>query len=826
MADISILVDYSDVKEANTQILAMGTNAGKSARVFEQAFNRAEASARKQLTSSKQLASAEAALAAQRERAMAKESANLERLAQKYKPLYAASKLYERSLEEINEAHAKGVLTTKQHAQQVDFLNQQYQEFSNGTAGALNVFNQGLSRSNRSISRMSVLTQQAGYQVGDFLVQVQSGTNAFVAFGQQATQVAGTLTLLGGKWVGIGTALGIAIPLATAAAAAFMRTREEADESSDKVSQLESDLKSLTDSLRDWERAKQQVAMGVTADELLGIETLESAKTDLREAREELDRLVGVSQGAGDAMGQNLASLAFLASGARAEEEEARNNYLEARIRLNEILARQDEQRAITFEQEASQLREKQRLLEVSSRYGEDSIQYLELESQLRRAAFGRQVAQLDLSERQKINLIEQNNALESQILAQERLETLTSSFGPLFQGFVSSITEATEEAFLLDERLGEGVSQVLLLAGVDISSPLSAAEERAAALAAQLGVTFEEGERTAQILDRISGFDSGSTVSQIMAIAKALNITTAQAIQLARSLPNYDDGGVSGPDGAVTQSQALTTVEPVATFSSPAVTGGGGSGGGRSGGSRGTPKETAEDFLNSLEDEVKTRRSLIGLYGEGRDIQERVLALQEEAQSKDLEISEGRLEAIARQENAVEQMLSRQEELFSTFSGQVEDSLMGLVEGSLTVEDAFKSMIYNILLETYRQNVIKPVASSVGSFITGLFGFANGGVFSGGSEVKAFANGGVVNGPTVFPMNNGTGLMGEAGPEAIMPLKRGPDGKLGVQSQGGQQPIQVTFNISTPDVRGFEQSKTQIASSMQRALQASQRNQ
>lgn len=81
----------------------------------------------------------------------------------------------------------------------------------------------------KSMNRMGVLTQQAGYQIGDFIVQVQSGTNAFVAFGQQATQVAGTLTLLGGKWIAIGTALGIAIPLFTAVAAAVMRTRQESE---------------------------------------------------------------------------------------------------------------------------------------------------------------------------------------------------------------------------------------------------------------------------------------------------------------------------------------------------------------------------------------------------------------------------------------------------------------------------------------------------------------------------------------------------------------------------------------------------------------------
>jgi phage-related minor tail protein len=60
----------------------------------------------------------------------------------------------------------------------------------------------------------------------------------------------------------------------------------------------------------------------------------------------------------------------------------------------------------------------------------------------------------------------------------------------------------------------------------------------------------------------------------------------------------------------------------------------------------------------------------------------------------------------------------------------------------------------------------------------------ANGNVFAGGNVIP-FARGGVVSGPTIFPMANGMGLMGEAGPEAVMPLKRNSRGQLGVVAQG-----------------------------------------
>lgn len=70
-------------------------------------------------------------------------------------------------------------------------------------------------------------------------------------------------------------------------------------------------------------------------------------------------------------------------------------------------------------------------------------------------------------------------------------------------------------------------------------------------------------------------------------------------------------------------------------------------------------------------------------------------------------------------------------------------------------------------------------------SWLSGLFGSANGNVFDRGNVIP-FARGGIVTAPTVFPMRNGAGLMGEAGPEAIMPLRRAPDGRLGVEARGG----------------------------------------
>ncbi len=93
-----------------------------------------------------------------------------------------------------------------------------------------------------------------------------------------------------------------------------------------------------------------------------------------------------------------------------------------------------------------------------------------------------------------------------------------------------------------------------------------------------------------------------------------------------------------------------------------------------------------------------------------------------------------------------------------------------------------------------------------VGIVGVGPFGSAKGNVFSRGGLVP-FAKGGIVGGPTIFPFANGAGLMGEAGPEAVMPLRRGPDGKLGVEGGGGSN---VQVNINNYSGQNVSQSERQ----------------
>lgn len=194
------------------------------------------------------------ALGMQKAGELAKQEQEIERLRQKYDSIYAASQIYERSLQELNQAHMLGITSVKQHEAALEALNAEYQAFQNGTAAVNNRFAQGVQQNAVGLNNFGVVTQQVGYQVGDFLVQVQSGTNAFVAFGQQATQLVGFLPMLAEN-LGIAASrlnvvaafLSIAIPLTTAIAASFMRASDGAKEAEKAFESVSDAMKGVSD---------------------------------------------------------------------------------------------------------------------------------------------------------------------------------------------------------------------------------------------------------------------------------------------------------------------------------------------------------------------------------------------------------------------------------------------------------------------------------------------------------------------------------------------------------------------------------------------------
>ena len=133
------------------------------------------------------------------------------------------------------------------------------------------------------------------------------------------------------------------------------------------------------------------------------------------------------------------------------------------------------------------------------------------------------------------------------------------------------------------------------------------------------------------------------------------------------------------------------------------------------------------------------------------------------------------------------------------TFSSAFEDAVVSGKKFS----DILKGIGDDLLRLLVRKSITEPIVGAIGgvnwgSLLAGFLGSAKGNAF-GPSGVIPFATGGIVNSPTLFGFAGGrTGMMGEAGPEAILPLKRGRDGKLGVQSAGmGGVVINQTINVA-----------------------------
>jgi phage-related minor tail protein len=107
------------------------------------------------------------------------------------------------------------------------------------------------------------------------------------------------------------------------------------------------------------------------------------------------------------------------------------------------------------------------------------------------------------------------------------------------------------------------------------------------------------------------------------------------------------------------------------------------------------------------------------------------------------------------------------------------------------------------------------------------MFGGA-GGTEGGGSllsGITPFAKGGVVAAPSYFPLGNSLGVAGERGAEAILPLARGTDGRLGVRAESSRAPMAVNVNISAQDAASFRRSEAYLSGMIARAVARGERN-
>lgn len=180
------------------------------------------------------------------------------------------------------------------------------------------------------------------------------------------------------------------------------------------------------------------------------------------------------------------------------------------------------------------------------------------------------------------------------------------------------------------------------------------------------------------------------------------------------------------------------------------------------------------------------------------------------------IELDTGRLDAAM---DDTGERLRELEDLSERFARTFATSMASAARSGRSFGDTLRSLALSLSNVALRAG-LKPLENLLAQGASGLVGALAGGV-------TPFAKGGVVASPTFFPAGGGIGLMGEAGPEAVLPLRRGSDGRLGIAGAGGgggTGAVNVTVNVSTPDVAGFRKAEAQVAAGLARAVARSRR--
>lgn len=170
--------------------------------------------------------------------------AAIDRLERKFNPIAAAEAKLEKQQRRLNKAFEAGTIDMAQHTKGLNLLQREYDQTASRVSGARNnvvAMNGSVAASTGFMARNRNVFQQAGYQVGDFAVQVQGGQSAITAFTQQGSQMLGVFGAYGAV---AGAVLAVGAPLI----ASFFN-------SSDAAGTFEERAQTLTDAVRAYSDA-------------------------------------------------------------------------------------------------------------------------------------------------------------------------------------------------------------------------------------------------------------------------------------------------------------------------------------------------------------------------------------------------------------------------------------------------------------------------------------------------------------------------------------------------------------------------------------------
>ena len=192
---------------------------------------------------------------------------------------------------------------------------------------------------------------------------------------------------------------------------------------------------------------------------------------------------------------------------------------------------------------------------------------------------------------------------------------------------------------------------------------------------------------------------------------------------------------------------------------------------------------KTERELGKAREAEERTAGSRGGFRARNRRMQ--LEAKLTELKGKQTEETKKQNQSLKDQQNIINGTVALYQKIGQAIRSSMVDAIEALITKSKSLGDIFSGLL--------RQIARMYLTQAIGNLpLPGLSASAKGNVFAQNGIVP-FAQGGIVDKPTIFPFANGTGLMGEAGPEAIMPLTRGADGKLGVEAIDRYRPVGST---------------------------------
>jgi hypothetical protein len=713
----------------------------------------------------------------------------IENLRIKYDQLYVAQVLYKKTESELRMVEGLGIISKNKMAQEIEQLKIEYQQYittADRATLANNRFAEHINQTSGRMNQFGTIAQQTGYQVSDFFVQVQGGTNPLVAFSQQATQLAGLLYLLPERFmaarigmmgfsVGMGAIIAgvtIVIPLLAMLAMSFFNSKSKAEESAKGVDTYKEALSALTSEIQSNQDAFLKFKFDtLSVGTAKSRQEMERLRSEISTVTEQLNTYRETLRN----MGPEGAIFSLFSGDFGKDDLEALLADLEKQL---SVLEAQDEaqrmlngglstaagiQKGIVYDTEV-QLRLARELKEINSQVKEglvDPQKNLAIQREyqaLLQAGVKPVEAQAEAQYKVERALIQAKIASgqltnEQNVAAQASLRILDATFA-----IEDQIRRSATETSLLEEGLSQSVIDALKLEGVDLTN-LSDGALSAAALATNLGISLG----LAREIGKISALSPEDR-----------SIYTGVKTGV---LPDVALGSIGmGVSGFTNDANAPIEIPGVMTPNPDKPKKGG----------------DKKDPLGDLQKQLELERELLGTSEAYQKVRQ---ALGDDFRKTSPEVIAG----LVQQATEIERLIELEEQrksIMDTVKSSLEDGFMSMVDGTKSVKDAFKSMAAEIIKELYRVYVVQRIVGA----ISGAFGGGGGGFFSApatGSFGLPFG-GPMASGGPVDP--NKVYLVGEKGPELVIPRQSGTvvNAAQTAQAMGkGSGDVTVNNNIS-----------------------------